>query len=108
LGDRHVDPTEKGDRWEDRTDERCADCDAQTAWVADVPPEVLLALSVAPEMAVMQTMFEAEITAVVGPKGKHDPDRAAVRHGGREEVVGDVGRPTGAGDPAAGPHRRRP
>ena len=26
-------------------------------------------------------MFEAEITEVAGPKGKHDPDRAAVRHG---------------------------
>jgi putative transposase len=39
-------------------------------------------------MAVMQAMFDAEITAVCGPKGKHDPDRAAVRHGaGRGSVV---------------------
>jgi len=43
--------------------------------------EGLLALSVATGMAVMQAMFEAEITAVVGPKGRHDPDRTAVRHG---------------------------
>ena len=41
----------------------------------------LLALSVAAGMAVMQTIFEAEITEIAGPKGKHDPDRAAVRHG---------------------------
>jgi putative transposase len=26
-------------------------------------------------------MFEAEIAAACGPKGKHDPDRTAVRHG---------------------------
>jgi transposase-like protein len=32
-------------------------------------------------MAVMQTIFDAEIGAVCGPKGRHDPDRAAVRHG---------------------------
>jgi transposase-like protein len=39
-------------------------------------------------MAVMQAMFDAEITAACGPKGKHDPDRAAVRHGaGRGSVV---------------------
>ena len=29
----------------------------------------------------MAAMFEAEIAEVCGPKGKHDPDRAAVRHG---------------------------
>ena len=70
--------------------------------VADLPAEVrlaltdiagaaregLLAMSVAAGMAVMQAMFEAEIAAVCGPKGRHDPDRAAVRHGaGRGSVV---------------------
>src|SRR3954465_14527387 len=46
------------------------------------------AMSVAAGMAVMQTMFEAEIAAACGPKGRHDPDRAAVRHGvGRGSVV---------------------
>jgi len=67
----------------------------QAVGVADLPEEVslaltdiaavaregLLAMSVAAGMAVMQTMFEAEITAVAGAKGKHDPERAAVRHG---------------------------
>jgi len=58
------------------------------AGVAGVAREGLLAMSVAAGMAVMQTMFEAEITAACGPKGKHDPDRAAVRHGdGRGSVV---------------------
>src|SRR5438477_1575758 len=63
--------------------------------VSDLPAEVrlaltdiagaardgLLAMSVAAGMAVMQAMFDAEVTAACGPKGMHDPDRAAVRHG---------------------------
>jgi transposase-like protein len=49
--------------------------------IAGVAREGLLAMSVAAGMAVMRTMFDAEITAACGPKGKHDPDRAAVRHG---------------------------
>lgn len=67
----------------------------QAARMADLPEEVslaladiavvaregLLAMSVAAGMAVMQTMFEAEITAVAGAKGKHNPERDAVRHG---------------------------
>jgi putative transposase len=56
--------------------------------VAGVAREGLLALSVAAGMAVMQAMFDAEISAACGPKGKHDPDRVAVRHGaGRGSVV---------------------
>jgi putative transposase len=49
--------------------------------IAGVAREGLLAMSVAAGMAVMRTMFDAEITAACGPEGKHDPDRAAVRHG---------------------------
>ncbi len=56
--------------------------------VAGVAREGLLALSVAAGMAVMQAMFDAEVTAACGPKGKHDPDRSAVRHGaGQGSVV---------------------
>jgi len=56
--------------------------------IAGVAREGLLAVSVAAGMAVMRAMFDAEIAAVCGPKGKHDPDRAAVRHGaGRGSVV---------------------
>jgi len=49
--------------------------------VAATAREELLALSVAAGMAVMQAMFEQEITAVVGPKGRHDGERVAVCHG---------------------------
>ena len=38
-------------------------------------------MSVAAGMAVMATLFEAEITAAAGVKGKHNPERTAVRHG---------------------------
>ena len=52
------------------------------AGIAGVAREGLLAMSVAAGMAVMRTMFDAEITAACGPKGKHNPDRTASRHGG--------------------------
>jgi putative transposase len=56
--------------------------------IAGAAREGLLAMSVAAGMAVMRAMFDTEITAVCGPKGKHDPERAAVRHGvGRGSVV---------------------
>ena len=43
--------------------------------------EGLLALSVEVGLGVLRELLEEEIDEVVGPKGKHDPDRAAVRHG---------------------------
>jgi putative transposase len=43
-------------------------------------PGGLLATSVAAGMAVMQTMFDAEVVAACGPKGRHDADRTASRH----------------------------
>jgi len=56
--------------------------------IAGVAREGLLAMSVAAGMAVMQAMFEAEIAAACGPKGRHDAGRAAVRHGtGRGSVT---------------------
>jgi putative transposase len=56
--------------------------------IAGAAREGLLAMSVAAGMAVMQALFEAEIAEVAGPKGKHDPNRAAVRHGsGRGSVT---------------------
>jgi putative transposase len=55
--------------------------------IASVAREGLLAMSVATGMAVMQAMFDAEITAACGPKGKHDADRVAVRHGGENGSV---------------------
>jgi hypothetical protein len=56
--------------------------------IAGVAREGLLAMSVAAGMAVMQAMFEAEIAAACGPKGRHDASRTAVRHGtGRGSVT---------------------
>ena len=56
--------------------------------IAGAAREGLLAMSVAAGFSVMQVMFEAEIAAVTGPRGRHDPDRAAVRHGtGRGSVT---------------------
>jgi putative transposase len=49
--------------------------------IAGAAREGLMAMSVAAGLAVMAAMFEAEIAAVCGPKGKHDAGRAAVRHG---------------------------
>jgi putative transposase len=49
--------------------------------IAAAAREGLMAMSVAAGMAVMAAMFEAEITEIAGLKGKHNPGRAAVRHG---------------------------
>jgi putative transposase len=43
--------------------------------------EGLLALAVGTGLQVMQQLMEADVTAVCGPKGKHNPIREAVRHG---------------------------
>lgn len=49
--------------------------------IAAVAREGLLAMSVAAGMAVMQTIFDSEMAAVCGPRGRHDADRTATRHG---------------------------
>jgi putative transposase len=46
--------------------------------------EGLLALSVGVGLGVVHELMEAEVAEVVGPKGKHDPDRTAKRHGHEE------------------------
>src|ERR671919_1762034 len=43
--------------------------------------EGLLALSVGVGLGVVHELMELEVAEVVGPKGKHDPDRVARRHG---------------------------
>ncbi len=43
--------------------------------------EGLLALSVGVGLGVLAELMEEEVEEVVGPKGQHDADRAAVRHG---------------------------
>ena len=43
--------------------------------------EGLLALSVGVGLGVLSELIEEEVCKVVGPKGQHDPERTAVRHG---------------------------
>ena len=49
--------------------------------LAGAAKEGLLALSVGVGLGVMAELMEEELTDVVGPRGKHDPERSAVRHG---------------------------
>lgn len=49
--------------------------------------EGLLALAVGAGLQVMQVLMEENVTAVCGPKGRHVPDRAAVRHGSEDGAV---------------------
>lgn len=49
--------------------------------IAAVAREGLLAMSVAAGMAVMQAMLDEEVEQLVGPRGRHNAGRTAVRHG---------------------------
>ncbi len=49
--------------------------------LAGAAKEGLLALSVGVGLGVLNELMEEEVSEVVGPKGRHDRDRAAVRHG---------------------------
>lgn len=57
------------------------------AEIAEDMREGLLALAVGTGLQVMQTLMEEDVTAVCGPKGKHDPARTAVRHGREDGSV---------------------
>ena len=49
--------------------------------------EGLLALAVGAGLQVMQVLMDESVIALAGPKGKHDPDRVAVRHGTEDGLV---------------------
>jgi putative transposase len=49
--------------------------------LAGAAQEGLLALSVGVGLGVLVELMAEEVDEVVGPKGRHDPERAAVRHG---------------------------
>jgi putative transposase len=51
------------------------------AEIAESATEGLLALAVGAGLQVLDTLMEESVVALAGPKGKHNPDRAAVRHG---------------------------
>src|SRR5215211_266381 len=55
--------------------------------LAGAAREGLLALSVGVGLGVLCELMEAEVCEVVGPKGKHLPGRAAVRHGHEDGEV---------------------
>jgi transposase-like protein len=64
------------------------ECRKRWAELAGAAREGLLALSVGVGLGVLHKLMEAEVDDVVGPKGRHDPDRTAVRHGhGNGEVT---------------------
>ena len=54
----------------------------------------LLALCVGVGLGVLHELLEQEIEEIVGPKGKHNPDRRAVRHGCEDGQVTLGGRRT--------------
>jgi transposase-like protein len=58
--------------------------------LAGAAKEGLLALSVGVGLGVLHELMEAEVCEVVGPKGRHNADRTAVRHGheGGEVTLG--------------------
>jgi putative transposase len=56
------------------------------AFAADMR-QGLLAASVTIGLDVMGELVDAEVTDVAGPKGKHDPNRAAYRHGSEDGKV---------------------
>ena len=51
------------------------------AEIAENMHEGLLALAVGAGLQVMVALMEADVSALAGPKGKHDATRTAVRHG---------------------------
>jgi putative transposase len=57
------------------------------AEIAGSMREGLLALAVGTGLQVMQVLMEADVTAMAGPKGKHDSTRTAVRHGSERGSV---------------------
>ncbi len=55
--------------------------------LAETVREGLLALAVGAGLQVMQVMMADSVTALCGPKGRHDADRCAVRHGSENGSV---------------------
>jgi hypothetical protein len=51
------------------------------AALAGAAREGLLALAVGTGLGVLGSLLEADVDRLAGPKGRHNPDRAAVRHG---------------------------
>ena len=68
--------------------------------------EGLLALSVGVGLGVVHELMELEVTEVVGPKGKRNPDRIAKRHGHEDGSMTLGGRRVGLSAADADGRRR--
>src|SRR4051794_41767799 len=71
-------PVEPGEERVEELPERVREALGELAGAAK---EGLLALSVGVALGVLHELLEAEVDEVVGPKGRHNADRTAVRHG---------------------------
>ena len=67
--------------------------------VAQDMREGLLALAVGAGLQVMGALMEADVTALAGPRGRHDPGRVSVRHGTEAGSVTLGGRRVGVHRP---------
>jgi putative transposase len=67
--------------------------------LAGAAKEGLLALSVGVGLGVLAELMDEEVDEVVGPKGRHDPERTAVRHGHEAGEVTLGGRRVGVERP---------
>jgi len=63
--------------------------------------EGLLALAVGAGLQVMQSLMEADVAEVCGPRSKHNPERSAVRHGRESGLVTLEGRRVSVSRPRA-------
>jgi putative transposase len=64
--------------------------DAVSVAVSELAGELeegLLAFAVGAGLQVLGAILDAEVTALAGPKGRHDPQRSAVRHGSDDGLV---------------------
>ena len=67
--------------------------------IAATMREGLLAMAVSAGLAVMSSLMEESVTALCGPKGKHDAGRSALRHGAEDGAVTLGGRRVGVRRP---------
>jgi putative transposase len=68
---------------------------------AEPRAKAALAASVGVGLGVLHELMESEVDDVVGPKGHHDPERSAVRHGHEDGSVTLGGRRVGVARPRA-------
>ena len=75
--------------------------------LAGAAKEGLLALSVGVGLGVLTELMAEEVDDVVGPKGRHDVDRTAVRHGHEAGQVTLGGSPRACSASACAGRRRQ-